>query len=152
MIKYFCDKCGKEIESGNLCSTCQKEDLTCGFKVGDVVTTDDGRIGFIESFCTCDKCKSRGFYEPKVATTTGVIPIYISNTDKSDGFVSFYRIGDRIFGNIERSAVSKIDELISTSRQTIKALEANIKQYEKQLGMVRLLEAKQEEQRKEEDR
>ena len=45
MIKYCCDRCGKEI-TGNigatadgicLCDECMNDDLTCGFKVGDEV-------------------------------------------------------------------------------------------------------------------
>lgn len=142
MIKYFCDKCGKEIESGNLCSSCQEEDFTCGFKVGDVVITEDGKTGVIKSLCTCERCRERGFYEPKVAVDNDV-PFYISSFDKADGFAHFYRIGSRIFGNIDHSAPSGIEEFISTSKETIKRLEADIERYKKQLGVIKILEAEQ---------
>ena len=151
MIKYFCDKCGKEIESGNLCSSCQEEELTCNFKVGDIVITDDGKTGVIESLCTCSRCKSRGFYEPKVAVDNDV-PFYISHVDRDNGFTHFYRIGSRVFGNIDRNAPSGIEEFISISKKTIRRLEADIENYKKQLEVIKMLEAEQEEQRKEEDR
>lgn len=147
MIKYFCDKCGKEIESGNLCSSCQEEELTCGFKKGDTVITDDGRTGFINGFCTCEKCKSRGFYEPKVITDEGMIPIHITNLDKDNGFPGFYRIGNRVFGNVDRDAVSTIKKLISISERTIKELETNIEGYKVQLRMAKTLGAAQKEEK-----
>ena len=81
MIKCFCDKCGKEITGSakkvveeieavdlysntivkfpkvtHICDECQ-DDLTCGFKVGDQVITDDGRVGTITDICTCEQCK-----------------------------------------------------------------------------------------------
>lgn len=141
MIKYFCDKCGKEIESGNLCPQCLDEELTCGFKVGDVVITDDGKTGVIKSLCTCERCKQRGFYEPKVAIDNDTTPFYISISDRDDGFASFYRIGNRVFGNIDHSAASGIEEFISTSKETIKRLEADIERYKKQLEVIKTLEA-----------
>ena len=141
MIKYFCDKCGKEIESGNLCSSCQEEELTCGFKVGDVVITNDGKTGVIKSLCTCEKCRRRGFYEPKIAIDNDAAPFYISRYDKDNGFANFYRIGNRVFGNIDYSAAPVIEEFISTSKETIKRLEADIERYKKQLEVIKTLEA-----------
>ena len=142
MIKYFCDKCGKEIESGNLCSSCQEEELTCGFKVGDVVITDDGKTGVIKSLCTCERCKQRGFYEPKVAVDNDA-PFYISHVDRDEGFANFYRIGNRVFGNIDRSAPSGIEEFISISKKKKKRLKADIRRYKKQLKTIKTLEAEQ---------
>ena len=100
MIKYFCDRCGKEISSGNLCEECEYEELTCGFKVGDEVITDDGRVGIITDICDCERCKKRGFYEPRVEMKLGS-QVYITDTDKKNGFISYYKIGDKIFGNID---------------------------------------------------
>ena len=151
MIKVYCDKCSKEI-AGNvnqsvehnevkdalgitlfvlpkiihLCDECQYDELTCGFKVGDMVVTDDGRVGIIESICDCDRCKDRGFYEPKVETIIGNDKIWISDTDKKNGFINFYRIGDQVFGNIDKTA----DEYI---RERITDLQHELVEYKLQL-------------------
>lgn len=154
MIKVFCNKCGREI-TGNVntiaeetaaididanvvakwkeifhyCDECQYEDLTCGFKVGDQVITDDGRTGVIESICDCDRCKKRGFYEPSVKMTIGNDQIWITDTDKENGFISFYQIGDRVFGNIDEGAAERIKERIVELRH-------ELAEYESQLNML----------------
>ena len=64
------------------CDECQYNDCTCGFKVGDQVITDDGRVGVIESICDCESCKDRGFYEPRVKMQDGYDQIWITDTDK----------------------------------------------------------------------
>ena len=46
-----------------------EKDLTCDFKIGDEVITSTGEIGRIVGICTCDLCKRRGFYEPRVEFT-----------------------------------------------------------------------------------
>lgn len=149
MIKYFCDRCGKEtkiaidmplyihdgkgnvieqIGSKDICEDCAKklaavkdelvkkhylqdfllmsdEDIELlhhPFKVGDEVITDDGKVGKIIDICKCDKCKERGFYELEVEFDDGDTD-YISISDKNDGFGSFYKIGSRIFGNLDDS-------------------------------------------------
>ena len=168
MIKYFCDRCGKEVKDDglqldaglfnghnqmvmrygdpkHLCKECaekfdaikdkleREEDifnmteeeirlLRCTFKVGDEVITDDGCVGVIESICTCDKCKARGFYEPRVKMKIGS-QIYITDTDKSDGFRSYYKIGDRVFGNINDQYL--LDHL-KTYKEAIKEIEAQL--------------------------
>ena len=152
MIKFYCDKCGKEI-TGNVneiteeakavdcydnvvakftntthyCDECHYGDLTCGFKVGDQVITDDGRVGVIEDICDCDRCKKRGFYEPRVKMTIGNGQIWITDTDKENGFISFYKIGDRIFGNIDEEAEQRI-------REKIFDLQCELVGYESQLN------------------
>ena len=135
MIKYFCDRCGKEIDGKvneytdtteainphtqkvvatwksveHICDECEQKELTCGFKVGDKVITDDGRTGTITSICDCERCKSRGFYEPEV--DFGDYTDYIMMSDKEDGFKSYYQIGDRVFGNLDEESVNKeLDE------------------------------------------
>ena len=125
MIKVYCDKCGKEITGnvnkvfeeekatdaqGNvimifpkvthICDECQYEELTCGFKVGDQVITCDGRVGSIIDICTCDRCKERGFYEPEVEYNNGDTD-YITIGNKNNEFKYYYKIGDRIFGNLD---------------------------------------------------
>jgi hypothetical protein len=154
MIKVFCNKCGKEI-TGNIntvtektqaidccdnvvakwqttvhyCDECQYNELTCGFKVGDIVITDDGRSGVIEDICDCDHCKKRGFYEPRVKMTIGNDQIWITDTDKKNGFISFYQIGGQVFGNIDEEAAKRI-------RQRIVDLKHELIESESQLDML----------------
>lgn len=157
MIKIYCDKCGKEI-TGNVntvteetqaidccdnvvatfrdtvhyCDECQYGDLTCGFKVGDQVITDDGRTGVIEDICDCDRCRDRGFYEPRVKMTIGNDQIWITDIDKKNGFISYYQIGDQVFGNIDADAKERIKERIAELRN-------ELTEYESQLNMLKSL-------------
>ena len=139
MIKFYCDKCSKEITDNvnkeveetkaidlygevvakwtnilHYCDECKYNDFTCGFKVGDEVITSTGQIGKITSICDCENCKERGFYEPTVETEDGDI-IYLTNNAKKVNFRSFYKIGDQVFGNIDKDAV--YDEIKSTQQQ-----------------------------------
>lgn len=151
MIKYFCDRCGKEI-TGNVntvaeeteaididanvvakwkemfhyCDECQYEDLTCGFKVGDQVITDDGCVGVIKSICDCERCKKRGFYEPNVEMTIGNDQIWITDTDKKNGFISFYKIGKRVFGNVDKEATKRIRERMADLRHELVGYESQL--------------------------
>lgn len=175
MIKYFCDRCGKEMTIGHghkctrdgkdlihICDDCHTllmsikdkiniyrtsdvekfckmtdEDIALlryTFKVGDKVITDDGRTGTIIDICNCDRCKKRGFYEPKVAMNVGVDRIWIMDTDKENGFRSFYQIGNRVFGNIDAEASERI-------RERIIELEYEAAQYKEQLKMMKKLES-----------
>lgn len=77
------------------------------FKVGDEVITSDGCVGVIENICNCDKCRERGFYEPKVKLTKGAYDIYITNNDRDNGFSSFYKIGKYKFGNIDKESIKR---------------------------------------------
>lgn len=89
-----------------------EKDLTCDFKIGDEVITSTGEIGRIIGICDCDFCKRRGFYEPQVEFTIGGGARYISNNDKKDNFRSFYKIGDKIFGNIDEDEIkNRINKL-----------------------------------------
>ena len=155
MIKIYCDKCGKEItdnvnreveetkaidlhgtvvakwtDIAHYCDECQYEDLTCGFKVGDQVITDDGHVGVIESICDCNSCKERGFYEPQVKMEIGDSQIWITDTDKRNGFNNFYKIGDRVFGNVDEDAEQRIREQISD-------LQHQLAEYESQLNVLK---------------
>lgn len=161
MIKVYCDKCGKEI-SGNvnqsveyneakdalgvtlvvlpkiihLCDECQYNELTCGFKVGDQVITDDGRVGKITSFCDCESCKKRGFYEPNIKMEIGDGHIYITNTDKRNGFKNFYSIGNQVFGNIDEQYVL---DAITYKKDQIQEVNMELFELNAQLNVVRNL-------------
>ncbi len=166
VIKVYCNKCGTEITGnvnvvvetvetkdcyGNVittlkgdtlhyCDECQYEDLTCGFKVGDQVITDDGRVGTIISICDCKSCKKRGFYEPSVEMEIGD-QVWITDTDKRKGFDRFYRIGDRVFGNLdELYVIGSIDH----KKQYIHEMEAELIELEKQLDVVKKLKEEKE--------
>lgn len=178
MIKYFCDRCGKEIDKivkaipiyaydGNgvkimdfgvkhICEECDQklnsiksqlkheedifdmsdediELLRYTFKVGDKVITSDGRTGTITSICDCERCKKRGFYEPDVEMNFGVGRIWITDTDKENGFLNFYQIGDYVFGNVDAEASERI-------RKRIAELKHEVIEYETQLNMMKKLE------------
>ena len=162
MIKVFCNKCGREI-TGNvnvvvdtteikdchdivimrlnsgilhICDECQYKELTCGFKVGDQVITDDGRVGIIESFCECESCKKRGFYEPNIKMEIGDGPIWITDSDKRDGFTVFYSIGDKVFGNINKQGVL---DSIENKKKEIKNAQKELIELECQLAVVNKL-------------
>lgn len=162
MIKICCDKCSKEI-TGNVnaveerieakdchgavitafkggtlhyCDECQYEDLTCGFKVGDWVVTSDGKVGIITDICTCDQCKKRGFYEPKVEVVIGTGSIWITDDDKRVNFRSFYRIGNHIYGNIDEDCV--LDD-IERKKEEITGAQKDLIELEKQLDVVKKL-------------
>ena len=111
-------------------------EITSEFKVGDKVITSYGEVGVIKSICDCDKCKQRGFLEPQVETEIGVGRIWITDTDKENGFKSFYQIGDYVFGNTD-------EEFILTSidyaRERFENEVRNISELQKQLGLIRLI-------------
>lgn len=111
-INYNVNMAIEELNIENRYDEYIKDDLTCGFKIGDEVITSTGEIGRIVGICTCDLCKRRGFYEPQVEFTIGGAARYISNNDKKDNFRSFYKIGDKVFGNIDEDEIkNRINKL-----------------------------------------
>ena len=161
MIKFYCDKCGKEIAENvnkeveeteaidlhgavlakwakilHYCDECQYQDLTCDFKVGDSVITDDGRYGVIESICDCENCKKRGFYEPRVKMKIGADQIWITDTDKRNGFANFYKIGDQVFGNVDKEFVK---DQIQSCMQFIREQNEKLVELKMQLDIVNKL-------------
>lgn len=66
-------------------------------KKGMYVITDDRiEIGKIKDFCTCERCKERGFYEPIIDNPN----IFITNYDKECKFHG-YKFYDNIIDLIE---------------------------------------------------
>ena len=165
MIKVFCDKCGKEITDnvnmaieeteakncdGNTlmkftsasyqcCDECMKKGLTCGFKVGDEAITSTGEVGTIISFCTCQFCKERGFYEPKVEVEIGNDPIYITDIDKRNNFSSFYKIGDKVFGNLDEGVVK---DSIKSAKEQVYKVQCELIELNSQLDVINILKKK----------
>ena len=103
------------------------------FKVGDRVITSDGEVGIIKSICDCEKCKERGFYEPQVTTIIGDCGIYITDTDKNNGFNSFYKIGKYRFGNLD---VGRVECNIDYNKNRIVELQKEITTYNAQIAIV----------------
>ena len=165
MIKVFCDKCGKEITdnvntvteeteaksydntvlmkfagvSYQYCDECMEKGLTCGFKVGDEAITSTGEVGTIISFCTCQFCKERGFYEPTVEIEIGNNPIYITDIDKRNNFSSFYKIGDKVFGNLDEGAVK---DSIKSAKEQVYKLQIELIELNSQLDVISVLKKK----------
>lgn len=181
MIKYFCDRCGKEtkkearfipkdvarggrdnsimfiFDNGILCEECAKkfdvikdklkheedifdmsdediELLRYTFKVGDEVITSTGEVGHIDWICDCDNCKEHGFYEPHVEVEIGVGSIYITDNDKRRNFRSFYKIGERVFGNIDEDS---LDYSIQSKQSQICELQEDLVQLNAQLDIIK---------------
>ena len=104
------------------------------FKVGDKVITSLGEVGVITSICDCDRCKERGFFEPQVKTELGAGHIWITNTDKENGFRSFYQIGDYTFGNIDEESV--LTSIKNTKERIAEEVE-HLSNLEKQLDSIK---------------
>ena len=119
------------------------------FKVGDTVITDTGVVGVIEDICDCDRCKARGFYEPTVKITDGADDtIWITDTDKENGFRSFYQIGKYKFGNIDKESV---ECWIENENNNIKVASKRLEEYEKQWMRLKRLESGEEYEDEEEN-
>lgn len=63
------------------------------FFEGQYVETIDGNVGYIDHICTCDRCKERGFYEPRVVFVNGEVD-YITNYEYEHGLKSYKQIGN----------------------------------------------------------
>ena len=82
------------------------------FHVGDYVEDIDGNVGYIDFICDCDKCKERGFNEPRIRYTSGetdYITVYqLEHLDKS-----YRRIGKYEFSKKE-PIIKTIDTITAT--------------------------------------
>lgn len=127
MIKYFCDRCGKETNGTHICEECKAKQLTYDFKIGDKIITSDGREGVIQQICTCHKCKERGFYEPVALMDDGE-NLYITAYCKDCGFDDFFQIGDYVFGNLDeynvRTSIEKWDQHLSQLHKQLKLIKS----------------------------
>ena len=70
--------------------------------------------------------KKRGFYEPRVEMEIGLYDIYITDSDKNNGFKSFYRIGDQVFGNVDEEGFERIKDGIRERKLEIISLEGQL--------------------------
>lgn len=101
------------------------------FEVGDKVITSKGEIGVITKICTCDGCKARGFNELQIKTILGNCTINCTDSDKADGFKSFYSIGNKVYGNLDDIDVMfEISSLKRQIKEKQEELETAEKQYE----------------------
>lgn len=82
------------------------------FHVGDYVEDIDGNVGYIDFICDCDKCKERGFDEPRIRYTSGetdYITVYqLEHLDKS-----YRRIGKYEFTK-KTPIIKSIDSITIT--------------------------------------
>lgn len=61
------------------------------FFEGQYVETIDGNVGYIDHICTCDRCKERGIYEPRVVFVNGEVD-YITNYEYEHGLKGYKQI------------------------------------------------------------
>lgn len=109
------------------------------FKVGDIVITNIGAVGKIVGFCDCDLCKDRCFYEPIVEYEIGNGDKYITAYDKRVGYSSFYKIGDKVFGNIDEDY---LNDVICDKQNRIIELAKELKELNKQKDIISQIKSK----------
>lgn len=84
------------------------------FHVGDYVEDIDGNVGYIDFICDCDKCKERGFNEPRIRYKSGetdYITVYqLNNLEKS-----YRRIGKYEFSK-KQLVTKSIESFIITGK------------------------------------
>ena len=96
-------------------------------------------MGKIIDICTCDKCRKRGFYEPTVEVEIGNNSIYITDNDKRNNFNSFYKIGDKVFGNIDEEDLLYD---IKSTKEEVRKLQLKLIELDGQLNMINILKKK----------
>ena len=113
----------------------QKEKLNT-MTVGDIVITSRGEVGIITDICNCDKCTERGFHEPMIEPIVGEY-ITCTDLDSQRCFRSFYRIGNQIYGNLDKDSL--LDE-IHCCEQQIQEKQEHLSELNKQYKVIELLE------------
>ena len=108
--------------------------------IGDKVIHIDGRKGEIISICTCERCKLRGFFEPKVKWGSDDYE-YITDSDEREGFKNFYKIGENIFENhLKEGSNMLITEFNQLREFTIEQLESEIEKRKSQYNFEEAVE------------
>lgn len=103
------------------------------FNVGDRVITTEGETGRITCICTCDNCKSRGFYEVFWIRDNDVSDAWdedITIYQAKNGFKGYYQIGEYRFNNLDKEKVIR----------DINNCEDKLKRLRKQLRVIEELE------------
>ena len=96
------------------------------FHVGDEVITADGITGKIAGVCSCDRCIDRGYKEPYWVDEDGEY-FYITNYTFANNFLDYYKIGEYIFNNIDKTSVlngiAKCTKELSHYKKQLKVIE-----------------------------
>jgi len=92
--------------------------------IGDVIIDIHGNRGVVDKICDCDKCKERGFYEP-VWIDAYANQEYITESDRSSGFSSYFQIGSHRFPeHVDRgNTLSQINKLEREAAQAARRIE-----------------------------
>ena len=90
-------------------SKLKKNDSRYQFNVGDFVEDVDGNVGYINFICDCEKCKERGFNEPRIQYMSGETD-YITIYDLERLEKIYRRIGKYEFAKKE-SIIKSIDAI-----------------------------------------
>ena len=101
------------------------------FHVGDYVEDIDGNVGYIDFICDCDKCKERGFNEPRIRYISGeidYITVYqLEHLDKSYKRIGKYEFKKKtpIIKSIESITVTGITDDESPYNITLTEFDGN---------------------------
>lgn len=101
------------------------------FNVGDLAISSSGRISKIITFCTCSRCKERGFYELYTERFIDGDEDYITNYEYESNFKGYYAIGNEIFG--KKPKKEDVLSIIKELEDEISSLNGYIKEYKKLL-------------------
>ena len=90
----------------------KKNDSKYQFNVGDFVEDVDGNVGYIDFICDCEKCKERGFNEPRIQYMSGETD-YITVYDLERLEKAYKRIGKYEFKK-KTPIIKSIDSITVT--------------------------------------
>ena len=100
------------------------------FHIGDDVITTEGIRGKITNICTCQRCESRGFYEPFWTSKDNDYEHCIVKDIAEMNFSGFYKIGKYRFNDFDKGEVL----------QSMAYHEKELKQLKKQWRLIEELE------------